>query len=91
MSLEFIAQVVNLLGLVVSSGLVSIAVWLLVKHRKKYDSVIISALYIVGTVFVFLSFEQPVDPVAKNIVGRSIIVFGLLIWEVAILLDVRDS
>lgn len=83
-----IAVVVNMVGVLVGLGALSVSVWILGFHRELYDTPYLAALYVVGTILVFLSFEVEVERAWGPIFGRTVIFISVAYWEAVVAREV---
>lgn len=88
--IEQAATVVDGIGVVVGLGALSLSVWTLAVHRELFDAPYVAALYIVGTIIVFLSFEVNIDPHLGALFGRITIFAAVGFWEVVIFREVKN-
>lgn len=88
---SILAPLVDLLGVLVGLAALSLSMWLIGVHRELFDTPYVAALYIVGTILVFLSFEVSIDPQYPIIFGRFVIYASVGYWEYVIFSEVRKS
>lgn len=86
--IESVAQLIDTFGVLVGLGALTLSVYVIGFYREKYDTPYVAALYIVGTILVFLSFEVPVQRNIGPMFGRSVIFLSVLYWEYVILAEV---